>query len=263
MSSARLGAPGGVDRRLRVIGALASARLKQSRDVSVVGILKWLLEPLSYMAVYFVLVAVFLDRPSFAYPLFLLCALVPWRYFTGVVGGSMALVSAHAAVITNRAFPRDVLPLVLVATEGANLLVALTLFAPMMAWYGIAPRPSMLWVPALIAILAVLSAGPAYLGGVFGLYFPEYRPLVQNLIRMGFFVSTGLVSLRHVPAGRLTTVLRLNPLSGVFDSFRAVVIDGRAPLPFDLLYPLAVGGFLLAVGVPLYRWREREFAKEV
>ena len=38
----------GLERRFRVIGALASARLKRDRDLTVVGVLKWLLEPILF-----------------------------------------------------------------------------------------------------------------------------------------------------------------------------------------------------------------------
>lgn len=253
----------GLERRFRVIGALASARLKRDRDLTVVGVLKWLLEPISYMVVYFALVAALLDRPSFAYPLFLLCALVPWKFFTGVVTGSMGVVAGHAAILTNRAIPRDVLPLVLVATEGASLLIALVLFPPMMAYYGIAPTAALLWLPVVLAVLMLVTAGPAYLGAVFGLYWPEFQPLVQNLVRLGFFISTGLVAVRHLANERLETLLHLNPLSGVFDSMRAILLDGRPPRAFDLAYPLAVGLASIAIGLPVYRHRQREFAKEV
>jgi lipopolysaccharide transport system permease protein len=248
-------------RRGDVLLALAWARLREQRDFTVAGFAKWILDPLSFTFVYFLLFGVVLARPQFAYLLFLFCALVPWRFFTGVLGGSMGLVHSYAAPLTNRSFPRDVLPLVLVVTEGANFLVALTLFIPLMAYYSIIPTAALLWLPVVIAVLMFLSTGPAYLLTLFGLYLPDLRGAVQNLIRLGFFASTALVGTKDLPE-RFDVLLRANPVSGIFESFRAIIVYGQAPNPADLAYPLAVGLVLNVVGVALYRQRQHAFVKE-
>jgi len=248
-----------------VLRALTVAELRVTQDLTVVGILKWMLEPLSYMAVYYLLIGVVLGATSRtpAYPLFLLCGLVPFRYFSGVVGESMNLITRFGAAITNRAFPRWVLPLVLVAAEVPTLLLSMLLFAPMMAAFGIGPSAALLWIPVIVVVLALVSTGPAYLMAVFGLYFPDFRGAAQNLIRMTYFVSTGLFPASEAKGDVLPLLPKLNPLSGLFDSLRAVVLHGNPPKPFDLLYPAAVGLVLLAIGGSVYRWRQRQFAKEL
>jgi ABC-type polysaccharide/polyol phosphate export permease len=246
-----------------VLLELTRAEIKQERELSLPGVAKWILEPLSYTVVYFLLVVVILNRNRFAYPLFLLCALVPWRYFTGVVFRSMGLLRSYASLISNRSVPKAILPAVVLASEVPTFLLAITLLAPMMAYFRIVPTPALLWLPVVVGVLLLLSSGPCYLGAVFGLYFPDYRGAVQNLIRMGFFMSTALVPAAELPGEELPRVLDLNPVSGIFDSMRAIVLEGRAPHPFDLLYPAAVGLGVLLAGVVLYRHRQDQFAKDV
>ncbi len=227
------------------------------------GVLKWVLEPLSFMLVYFVLVGVVLQRSQPAFLLFLFCALVPFRYFTGVVFESMSLVHSFSEPISNRSFPKEVLPLVVLSVEGTTLGVAILLFAPFMALYRIVPTTAMLWLPVLVLVLALMTIGPTFLATLFGLYFPDFRGAAQNLTRLLFFASTGLVSLSHIPGRHLPLLLKYNPLSGIFDSFRAVVIDQHSPKAFDLLYPSAIGLALFVAGFLAYRAREGQFAKEV
>jgi len=253
-----------------VFRALTVADLRTTKDFTITGVLKWMLEPISYMFVYFVLVATFLKRPTAeqAFPLFLLCALVPWRFFTGAFVGSMYLLPRFSFVISNTATPTLALPLVAVATEAVNMLIALLLFVPMVAYYGIDVWPAVLWLPVLLGILIVLAIGPAYLGTVFGLYFPDYRGVVQNLVRAGFFISSALITLdflrRQAPeAHELRLLIRANPFTGVFDSFRSVFLTGTRPLPLDLAIPAGAGLLLLVIGLVVYRRRQREFPKEV
>jgi lipopolysaccharide transport system permease protein/teichoic acid transport system permease protein len=267
-------ATGRFRRGWNVFRALVVAEFQDSRDLTVIGSIKWLLEPLSYMFVYFVLVASILGRSrGYAFPLFLLSALVPWRFFTGVMQGSMGLVNRFSSVIVNVGVPLAVLPPVVMATELTNMLIALVLFAPMVLIYSVDAWPSVLWLPVIVADLVLLTAGPAYLMTVFGLYFPDFRGVAQNLIRAGFFLSTALIPLSRVPGDLLPKLIKANPFSGIFDSFRAVFgvanvnregeLVGHAPKPVDLLYPALVGVVLLVAGMLLYRARSSRIPKEV
>lgn len=246
-----------------ILAALSLSEIRESRELTVIGIAKWMIEPLSFMAVYVFFLGSFLGKNTAAYPLFLLCALVPWRFFTGTVLGSMLIVERNAAIITNFIFPRHVLPLVLIVVEGATFLLALLLFVPLLLYYRIFPGVALVWLPAAVVVLVTLCIGTSYLAAVFGLRFPSLRPAAQNLIRLGFFASAGLFRPIDAPHSLLRTVLEANPLSGIFESFRAVILRGQAPAMGDLLYPFAVGLALLAVGVRIYNHVQRDFAKRV
>ena len=243
--------------------ALVRADLRDSRDLTPVGVIKWLLEPLAAMVTYFMLIVVMLHRGGHAYPVFLMCALLPWRYLQGVITSGMNLLPNYANIITARAIPRMVLPMVLIITEGLNFVVALVLMAPLMRIYGVHPTLALLWLPAIVAVLVVLVSGFAYLAAVFGIYFPDYRSTVANLIRLGFLASTALIAQHQIKGDQVARLIKLNPASSVFDSFRDVFLDGKAPTATHLLYPFLVGVALLLVGVLVYKWREADFAKEV
>lgn len=246
-----------------VLRAFTIAELRETREFTFAGILKWALEPLSYMIVYFILVAAVLNRSQRAFPLFLLCALVPWRFFTGATSEAMHLMVRYREIVRNRIFPRILLPLMLIAAEGASLLVALIIFVPMLLYYQVNPGAALLWLPILLFVLAVLTAGPAYLATLFGLYFPDYRGAAQNLIRMGYFLSSGLVALENVPGDNLPRLLAANPFSGLFDSFRAVLLHAESPRPWDIAYPFLIGTCLFGLGIWMFQRRVDELPKEV
>lgn len=237
--------------------------MHEDRDLTPVGLVKWLLEPLSYVAVYVVLVQVIFNRGTEAYPLFVLCAVVPWQLFQGVVTTSMVVIEQFAPVIVNRDFALSVLPASLLLKEGASFLLGLVLLFPLMRIYDVPATPALLLLPAVVVALGLLTAGPAYLAATFGVYLPDFRNVANNLLRVAFLGSTALFRPEDIPGDVLPGLIELNPLSGIFNSLRAVVIDGQTPRAFDLLYPAAVGAFLLGLGVAVYRWRQHYFAKEL
>jgi ABC-type polysaccharide/polyol phosphate export permease len=246
-----------------VLLSLTEAELKDTRGLTLMGFLKWLMEPVLAVAVYVLLIQIALHQSQPAYPLFVMCALLPWRYFQESIGRGLTLVNSYGNVIAARRLPRGILPLVPVATEGASLLVGMLLLPPLMIHYGVGASPALLALPLVLVVLVILVAGPTYLATVYGVHFPDFRAPVQTVLRLGFFVSTALVSPGKIGGSRLSALFRANPMSSVFDSYRDVLIKGRFPTAGHLLYPLAVGIVLMAIGCSLYLWWEPQIAKEV
>lgn len=242
---------------------LTAAEIKEERELSLAGVVRWAVEPLSYMVVYAIFVGAILNKPQPAFPLFILAALIPFRMFTETTNRSMAVIKSYSSIITNRSFPRQILPPVVVAANTPTFLLSLSLFVPFMLVFGIPFTPTLIWLPVMVAILLLLTTAASYLGAFLGLYLPDFRGAIQNVIRVSFFASTGLVTHRDIPGETLPDVITANPLSSIFDGVRSSVLFGRPPAPFDLIYPTLVGLVVLLVGMTLYRWRERDFAKDV
>lgn len=215
------------------------------------------------MLVYFLLMVSLLGDTGARYPLFLLCALIPFRYFSVVLSESLTLISRYSAMITNVPVSKWYMPLGLLISQVGTLLFALILLFPFLFSYGIVPWPSILWLPILLLQVMMLSAGPVFLGILVGVYASGIRGALTNLIRVSFFASTGLVAAERFSDGRFATIIRYNPLSSVFDSFRAVFLDSQNPEAFDLIYPFGVGGLVLLVGISVYRWQSPTLPKEV
>lgn len=250
---------GGLD----AFAVLTAARISQERELSVAGVVRWILEPLSFMVVYAVFVGAILEQPQPAFPLFILAALIPFRMFTETINESMTVLKGYSTIIGNRSFPRGILPPVVVASNVPTFLLSLLLFVPFMVLYEVPVTATIAWLPVMIAILLLLTTAGTYIGALLGLYLPDFRGAIQNLLRVSFFASTGLYTHSQIPGPTLPDLITANPLSSIFDGFRTSILFGRPPNPFDLLYPTAFGLVVLAIGMTLYRWREREFAKEV
>jgi ABC-type polysaccharide/polyol phosphate export permease len=130
----------------------------------------------------------------------------------------------------------------------------------MMLAYWVAPTTALLWLPVVLLITAILSAAFAYPAALFGLWYPELQSFVGALVRILFFVAPGLVALDQI-TGTTRELLRLNPLTGLFESFRDALIYGHSPAAWELLSPLAAAALLLAISLPLYRREQAYVAK--
>jgi lipopolysaccharide transport system permease protein len=224
--------------------------------------LKWLLEPYAAAGVYLLLVAFVLHREGDAVGLSLACAIVPFQLIVSTVVNALSAVPMHRWVLTNMAFERSLIPFAAAVTETVGYAAALTLVPVMMIAYGVAPTVALLWFPALLVVSFLLALAAAYPAALIGLWFPGARPFMVNLSRALFFVAPGVVALDQVH-GAANDWLRANPLTGLFESYRSVFLEGHSPAAWELLFPTLAAAILLALFVPLCRREEPQMAKLV
>jgi lipopolysaccharide transport system permease protein len=243
-----------------VLVALTRSDLKIRYGRGPLRRVKWLLDPIAALGVYLALIALVIDNEGRAAGLSVACAVVPFQLIMMTVVNALRAVELRRSIVANMSFRRVLIPVSSALTELVGFAGTLLLLPVMMAAYLVAPTPAVLLLPLMIAVTLVLAIAVAYPASLLGLWVPELAPFAVSAVRTLFFLAPGLVALDEV-YGHTHDVLKLNPLSGVFEGFRAVLLDGAAPAAWHVLVPLAYAAALLAVFVPVYRREEPHFAK--
>ena len=83
-----------------------------------------------------------------------------------------------------------------------------------------------------------------------------------SAVRTLFFVAPGLVALDQVPEGAQKW-LKLNPLTGIFESYRSVLLYGIARPRGSCSTRASSPSSCSRSCMPLYRREQRQFAKLV
>ena len=134
------------------------------------------------------------------------------------------------------------------------------MLAVLMAWYGMAPAPSLVALPLFIAMTALLSLGLGLLIGALSVRFRDFRYVVPFMVQLGLFVSPVAFTSSQVPE-RWRAVYSLNPLVGLIDGFRWSILGGAAPLDAaSVAMSAAVTAAFVWIGVKYFRRVERGFA---
>ena len=81
-------------------------------------------------------------------------------------------------------------------------------------------------------------------------------------MRTLFFLAPSLVALDTI-SGTANQLLKLNPLSGIFEGYRDALVYGQAPALWEVVVPLGYAALSLAIFVPLYRAEQTQFAKVI
>jgi lipopolysaccharide transport system permease protein len=243
------------------------ARLRRVTDVITVlarsdlrtrygrGKLRWfkvLLDPFAALGVYLLLIAFVLDETEAAAGLSIACAIVPFQIVIATTANALRAFEVRGSIILNMDFPKLLIPVSTVITETLAFSGGLIIFPLMMIAYGVEPTAAIAWLPVIIAITLVFSLAVAYPATLIGIWYQDLTPFAISMMRALFFIAPGIVALDQI-TGTARDLLPINPLTGLFESFRDVLLYGQSPAPWELLVPLLAAAILFAIAVPIYR----------
>lgn len=233
--------------------------LKGSYQQMALGTLWTILSPLLAITINTIIFSVVAGLPSdeLPYPLFNLAAMLPWTIFISVVNSSSRSLVDYHHLMKKIYFPRLVLPLVGILDMLYNIAVQMLLLLVMMAFWGFFPNPlRLLYVlpfTFLVAIIVGLAIGLLFAPMI--VHFRDFSQILSYTTRALMYASPIVYSISIVPDW-LLPLYKLNPLTGVIQSFRwAMLGQGYPPDLYTVGSTLVMGGLLY---VALHRYKRAE-----
>jgi lipopolysaccharide transport system permease protein len=192
------------------------------------------------------------------YPLFVYAGLLPWTVFSTGFGRAAGSLVGHGYLISRIWFPRLVLPLSAIVVGLVDFAVATSLLAGFMAFYGVAPRLTVLLAPLFVALSLVTALGLGLLLGALTVHLRDLRNTLPFFTWVLLF-ATPLAYPSSLLSPEARTVYGLNPLVGAVDGFRWALYGAPLHGP-ALALSVAVSLILLGGGLWLYSRVERNAA---
>jgi len=186
---------------------------------------------------------------------------VPWAFFVSSLRFGTESLVKHSNLVTKIYFPREVVPYSAVLAAFFDLCVAsgVVTVALVIARAGVSVQ--LAWVPVILLLLLVFTAGVALLVSCANLFFRDVKYLVEAFLTFGVFFTPVFFEARTFQ--KWSTVLLLNPVGSLLEALNDVIVLHQSPDPFWLTYAAAwsVGIFVLANVV--FQTTEPMFAEKV
>ncbi|HEV7746968.1 MAG TPA: ABC transporter permease [Pyrinomonadaceae bacterium] len=201
------------------------------------------------------------DTGPLPYPLFALSGLLLWLFFANAVTNCTNSLLSNSNLITKVYFPRLFIPTASVGAGLVDLGVAFLLLITVCIYYGLALKLTLLLVPFLILLMALLALGVGLLSAAMTVKYRDLRHALPFIIQLWMFASPVIYPASLVPA-KWKWLLLVNPVAGIIEGFRAA-LTGR---PFDYLHlsiSAAITFGLLLFSVYVFRRFEDTFADVV
>lgn len=254
-----------------LFGSLFRRDLRAKYKGSVLGLAWSLAHPVVLMLVYLLVFSVLLKIQTADYEhywLFLLSGLPLWVFFATSLQSASRSLLENANLIRKVRFPRQLVPLSMVATQLVGLAVMLAIVVALSLVYVPEARDTV-WLALPLAALAVcLVAGLGLAVASLNAIYRDVEHLVAALLLPWFFLTPVLYSLESIPGvrdhPRLVDLIHwANPLTPAIEAIRDPLFFGELPAAGDVLYLAVAAVASLALGAFVFRRVDDRVAVEV
>lgn len=245
-----------------LILALVGRNIKAQYKNSVLGVAWSLLNPLLQLLVFTFLFrkVISLDIPN--YGTFAFAGLLCWSWFQLSLLQATGAVTAHRELVRRPGFPAAILPIITIATNLINLLLALPLLVLFVVIGGGHMTIHLIELPVVMTVQFVLMLSLAYLLATANVAFRDMEHIASFVLQLLFWLTPVFYLASRVP-GQYRAVYDLNPMLHIIGGYRSVLLLGKSPDYASLGIVAIFSVALLAFSYKLFSHRCDRFVEEL
>jgi ABC-type polysaccharide/polyol phosphate export permease len=241
---------------------------------SILGVLWSLFNPLLMMLV-FTLVFTVMTRPYRVdnFPIFVLCAILPWNFFSAAVIGSIRSIVDNSALVNKVYFPREILTISVILAGLVNFLIALLVLVPLLMIFQVPLTPWILFLPVVVLVQLLFTLGFGLLMATANVFYRDTQVIMEVMMLAWFFMTPifypfSILNSNYQLWGNITIDISrwariLNPMASIIENYRTILYHGAPPDPYFFFRTLLTSLATFIVGLVVFRAYSRRFGEEV
>jgi len=198
---------------------------------------------------------------------FYLSGVTIWSYFSEVLNKTTSVFQSNASIFGKVYFPRLIMPLSIIFSGLLKFGTQFALFIGVVIYYSffknlIHPNLWILATPFLILLMALFALG---LGMIFSSMTTKYKDLAMLFsffIQLFMYITPVIYSISSIPL-KYQWLIKVNPLSTIFECFRYGYLGAGYFEPFKLVYSTISIFILFSIGVLIFNKVEKSFMDTV
>jgi len=201
-----------------------------------------------------------LDELGIPYVVYAYTGLLFWNFFASSLRFAVNSLSSNAVLVTKVYFPREIFPFSAILVCLVDMLVGASILVGLMLYYRIPVGLPLLFVPVLLIIQIVFTAGIALIVAMANLFLRDVKYIFEMVLTVWMFATSVVYPVDRI-AGALGELLRLNPMSPIIDGYRSVILRGEMPALGPLALAAGLALVTLVVGWVVFHRAEYQFAE--
>lgn len=231
---------------------------------SLLGGLWAIIQPASTVVIFSIIFTRFMrvDTNGVPYVLFSFATVVPWNLFTGSINDMVDSLVSNINLVTKIYFPREILPVSAMLARLLDFGIASSMVVVLMIYFQV-PLFLQGWVfiPLILVIQLALALGLGLVGAALNVFYRDIRQMFGLGLQLWLYASPVIYPVSAVPE-ELRPFYYLNPMAGVIQAYRDVLLYGALPGSYLIWPAIASLGFLM-IGYWFFRSVEYQFADVV
>jgi len=186
---------------------------------------------------------------------------LPWTFFISSLRFAVQSMVGNSSLVTKIYFPKAVLPLASMLACLFDFSIACLVLVVMLTFAQLGVSIYLLWIPLIVLILALLTAGFGLILATANLFYRDVKYVVEVILTFGIFFTPVLYDASIF--GKWEVLLLLNPVGSLLESLNAAVVLKQSPDLFWLSYAAVFSVCLFLVGIKNFTKMEPLFAENI
>jgi lipopolysaccharide transport system permease protein len=232
------------------------ARMALKADASryFLGYLWWIMEPLLYVALFYVVFNVILGSRRADFLIFLLCGKLPFLWFSKSVTQASNSIISNAGLIGRIDVPKSLFPMAVIQEGVYKEASVFVLLISVVLAYDYQPGWVWLWVGPIIVVNYLMIVGCGFLASILVCFLRDFSVVIPLGMIFLMFTSGIFWDVRALADPRMTDlILAANPIAFIVDAYRQVLMEGVAPQVTHLVTVACGSCLLIAATVSFFR----------
>ncbi len=248
--------------------SLTKKELKVKYRGSVLGFFWSLLNPVLMMLVYSFVFSMILRQGIQEFAIFLLCALLPYNFFSNSVNYGSGSIISNANLVKKIYFPKEIIPLSIVLSNLINFMLELVVLFIVLSIFGYKFYMYLYLLPLVILVQVIFVSGISMLISALNVFFRDLQHLITILMLVWFFATPIIYPLSMVPE-RFQFWMQLNPMAVFASYYRNIFYFVKYPEGMQwpsleiIIICLGITFIFFFAGYYVFKKLEPKFAEEV
>lgn len=203
--------------------------------------------------------------------LFYLSGITAWNYFSECLTKTSTVFRDNANIFGKVYFPRLIMPLSIVVSNLVRFGVQLLLLLIMMIYFNFFPVEGtnfyfsigMLLFPILVMLMALLGLGMGLIITAMTTKYRDLTFLVTFGVQLLMYATTVIYPLSYAREKGYATIVELNPMTGIIESFRYAFLGKGEFTLWSLGYSGLMTILIVFIGIIIFNKTEKNFVDTI
>lgn len=241
-----------------LIRQLVARDFKTKYKRSLLGMAWSFLNPLLTMSVQYVVFSTIFKSDIENFPVYLLCGIVFFSFFTEAVSMGMTSITNNAVLIKKVYMPKYIYPVSCILSSLVNFALSIVPLFLVMLLTGTPFRPSLLLLVFDVLCLLGFVLGMGLLLTTAMTFFQDVQ-FLWNIASMLWMYLTPIFYPESIIPQNLILIYRLNPMYQYITFARTCILDGISPEPIRYLWCILSSGVVLLLGIWVFKRHQDQF----
>jgi len=246
-----------------LVDTKAKMALKAEASRLYLSFLWWILEPIFFVLAFYFVFNILLKNGHEDYLLFLMCAKIPYMWFSKAVTSASGSIVANRGIISQIDISKAIFPYASIQISLYKEIPVFMLLFVMCIGYGYIPSIEWVWLIPLFFVQYLFIVASGMIAALLVCYADDVRMFINMMMLFLMFVSGIFFDITSIQQPLQDHLLTYNPLAFLCDSFRKILMH-KGMYEINHLIGLIIF-FSLLIGMLhfLYKLLSRNIASKV